>query len=253
MAGTHGYGVFAAAYDRLTFNVGYSALADYLLLLFERHGHSRPGVLLDAACGTGSLALALAGRGVEVVGADVSADMLAIAAQKAAARSVSLRLLHQPLERLDLYRRVDGAVCTMDSLNHLTGERALYEALRRIALFIEPGGLFIFDVNTRYKHRRVLANRTFTYELPELYCVWQNRTKGDLTQITLDLFAGEGSGPYTRSTERFYERCWPKAVLLPLLQRAGLTPLAILGDRKLASPGPCAERVFYVTRRDEGN
>ena len=64
-----GYGDFAAFYDALTADVDYSAWAEYLLGVFDRHGGAH-GLLLDLACGSGSLALELTARGVDVIGVD---------------------------------------------------------------------------------------------------------------------------------------------------------------------------------------
>ena len=107
----------------------------------------------------------LARRGFEVIGVDASPEMLMQAAEKNMALEQPVLYLCQPLERLDLYGTVDLAVCTLDSLNHLPGKKALQKALHRLQFFVEPGGLFLFDVNTPYKHREVLGNNCFVREL----------------------------------------------------------------------------------------
>ena len=107
--------------------------------------------------------------------------------------------LCQPMEALDLYGTVNAAVCTLDSLNHITDPDTLREVLRRVSLFLEPGGLFVFDVNTPYKHREVLGNHTFVYDLEGLYCVWQNAycAKDTSVEILLDFFEEKADGSYT--------------------------------------------------------
>ena len=246
-----GYTGLAAAYDRLMgANVDYRRMCGYIMALFSRHGHT-PEIVLDAACGTGSLALQMLARGIEVIGADASADMLSMAAEKAAVKGLALPLVNQSLERLDLYGSVDGAVCTLDSLNHITGRRALYAAMKNIGTFLRPGGLFVFDVNTRHKHSHVLANRVFTYELDDVFCAWQNRTKGGVTHMTLDIFSREGAG-WRRDTETITERHWPHALLRDALAAAGMSIRGVYGEYTFGPPRSREERVFYVAKRVAG-
>lgn len=154
-----GYADFAAFYDRLTDDVGYPQRADYIAELLMEHGMKK-GIVLDLACGTGSLTLELSKRGYEMIGVDASPDMLCAAQEKCAQAGAEVLFLCQPMEALDLYGTVNAAVCTLDSLNHITDPDTLREVLRRVSLFLEPGGLFVFDVNTPYKHREVLGNHT---------------------------------------------------------------------------------------------
>lgn len=116
----------------------------------------RPETLLDLACGSGSLSLELASRGVDVIGVDGSEDMLSLAMAKAARGDLELMFLEQDMRELDLFGTVSGAVCLLDSLNHITNTAGLAEVFRRLGLFIEPGGLLVFDANTPYKHREIL-------------------------------------------------------------------------------------------------
>ena len=141
------YAAFAAFYDRLTGDVDYAGLAAYLREIFLRHQGAVPRTLLDLACGSGSLSLELAAD-AEVIGVDGSEDMLALAGEKAARAGRSLLFLRQDMRCLDLYGTVEGAVCVLDSLNHLLRTADIRAVLRRLRLFLEPGGLFVFDVNT---------------------------------------------------------------------------------------------------------
>ena len=137
------YGTFAAFYDALTQDVDYAAWAEHLLGLIDRHDGSAQQVL-DLACGSGSLSLELAARGCDVIGVDGSADMLAIALEKAAEAGEDILFLCQDMRALDLYGTVDTAVCLLDSLSHILSTEDLAEIFRRLGLFIAPDGLLIF-------------------------------------------------------------------------------------------------------------
>ena len=142
----------ARYYDALTADVDYRARGAYLKRLAERHG-GRFRLVLDLACGTGSLAVELARLGAEVIAVDGSGEMLAQAMNKSAGLTPPVLYLCQGMEELDLYGTVDTTLCTLDSLNHLPDREALRRVFHRVWLFTEPGGLFLFDMNTPYKHR----------------------------------------------------------------------------------------------------
>ena len=180
------YSLFASYYDRLTQNVPYSQQAQYLLDVLARHGH-QPGLTLDLACGTGSLTLELARRGVDVYGVDASMEMLSEAQQKAAEENLQLLFLCQKMQSLDLFGTVDTVFCTLDSLNHLTREKDVQQTFQKVSLFLNPGGYFVFDVNTEYKHRKILGNQTFVYDMEDVYCVWQNTLEEKTCRVSISL------------------------------------------------------------------
>jgi len=244
------YTFFADYYDALTDNVSYDNMADFICKIFQSYGKSGSSVL-DVACGTGTLTLLLAERGYDMIGADRSFEMLSTAQQKAFEKEVSVLFLNQSAERLDLYGTVEGVVCTLDSLNHITDNNRLLAALKRISLFIEPGGIFIFDVNTVYKHNSVLANNVFVYETDDVMCVWQNNTYFDkaLTEIRLDFFSKADSGFYVRNQECFSERGYTCVEMQDMLRKAGFEILEIYDNYTENKPSDKTERLVYVTKK----
>lgn len=243
-----GYSIFSRYYDDLTRNVSYGDRCAQYCTLLSRHG-AHPHLVLDLACGTGSFTLELARRGMEPIGVDASPTMLAEAQQKAAESGESILFLCQPMQRLDLYGTVEAAFCTLDSINHLTRPEWVQETFRRVALFLEPDGLFLFDVNTPYKHQTVLGNQTYVMETDEVYCVWQNELQPDqlTVQFQLDFFEKK-NGLYARRTERFRERAYTDAELRAWLDAAGLDCVDCVASHTLEAPGTQTERVIYVAR-----
>jgi SAM-dependent methyltransferase len=244
-----GYGVFAEFYDQLTENVEYEKRADYFRTLLCAQGVTG-GTLLDLACGTGRLLIEMAAFGFDVIGVDASAEMLCTAQSKPQIQVLNPLLLCQQMQALDLYDTVDAVVCALDSINHLTDPRDVKAAFQRVSLFLNPGGVFIFDVNTVYKHRNVLANNTFVYELDELYCVWQNRLdeKTDTVEITLDFFE-EDDGAYYRSTETIAERAYPLEELKTWLEEAGLTVTGIYEELSQSPVQNDTQRAVFVCKK----
>lgn len=243
-----GYGDFAAFYDVLTADVDYAAWAKYLLDVFDRHGCAHDQ-LLDLACGSGSLALELTDRGVDVIGVDGSQDMLAIAREKAEDAGAPVMFLCQDMRELDLYGTVDGAVCMLDSLSHVCDTADVGEILRRLGLFIAPEGLLVFDVNTPYKHREVLGDNAFVFEEDEFVCVWRNRFSEAKCEVSMRLdFFLEAGGVYERYTDEVKERAYSMATWKKLLAEAGFDLLAVYGERSFDAPTAEAERWVFVAR-----
>lgn len=243
-----GYGVFSAFYDRLITDVDYGKMADKLLRLFERFRGCCPELVLDLACGSGTLTLELIRRGIDVIGVDGSEDMLAEAMEKAEKCRRRPLFLRQDMRQLDLYGTVNGAVCMLDSLNHLPDTAAVFEVFRRLGLFIEPDGLLIFDVNTPYKHREVLGNNAFVFEELDFLCVWRNRyqRKTGTVDMLLDFFVEGNDGRYDRLTDTVRERAYSLATWKMLLNKAGFELLTVYGEDSEEPPGPCCLRWLLV-------
>ena len=152
---------------------------------------------------------------------------------------------------LDLYGTVDLAVCTLDSLNHLPGKKALQKALHRLQFFVEPGGLFLFDVNTPYKHREVLGNNCFVRESEALFCVWQNEYTPEehKVEIQMDFFRRGKGEQYTRDGEQFCEWAWEDEELTAMLEAEHFEVLERWGGYDRVPVMPTTQRMVYVTRR----
>lgn len=241
------YNVFADYYDALMQNAGYAQRCDYICRLMERHSHDF-GITLDLACGTGSLTQELAQRGVDVYGVDASAEMLSEAMQKSSEKGLNILYLRQKMQSLDLYGTIDTCVCTLDSINHLTDEKAVTKAFERVAFFMNRDGIFMFDVNTVYKHEKVLANNTFVYETDKVFCVWQNTLRDNcVTDIDLDFFEEE-NGVYYRTSENFSERGYSRKRLAEMLTNAGFEVEAVYGDMSFDEPRADEERLVFVAR-----
>lgn len=241
---------FAACYDRLIGGVDYGARADFYLNQFKRF-KDRCELVLDLACGTGSLCRELASRGLEVIGVDGSQEMLMQAREKCQQAQPAVLLLCQEMEELDLYGTVNLAICMQDSLNHLEGREALAAVFGRLRYFVEPGGLFIFDMNTPYKHREVLGDNTFVLEEEGLYCVWQNsyEPQEGAVDIQLDFFRESRDGRYSRSSECFREYSYTTEEIATMLEQAEFTLLELQGDYTGKPPEDNEERLVYIAKR----
>lgn len=243
------YDDFSRFYDLLTDNVEYEKRADYFCRLLSMCGITE-GILLDLGCGTGSMSLAMAERGFDVIGVDSSVGMLNAAQQKMFASGKQMLLLNQNMEEIDLYGTVDCAICVLDGINHLNDENAVKATFEKVSLFMNKGGAFAFDVNTLYKHKFVLADNVFVYEPEGVYCVWQNSfNEVDCSvDISLDFFEEE-DGAYYRSGESFTEKAYDLNDIKAWLEEAGFEVIGIYDDLTLDAVKDNSERAVFLAKK----
>jgi len=242
-----GYYFLAPYYDALQEEVNYAAIADWCENCFSRAGRAVRSVL-DLACGTGTLSYILADRGFDVTGADISAEMLSAAESKRAKRAAGNPLfICQAMDGLDLYGTVDAAVCTLDGVNYLAREE-LRRAFGRAALFIEPGGVFIFDVHSSEKFEW-MHGRIFRSESADSYCVWSAARDDNSGRIVydMDVFAKKGSA-WIRSSERHIQYEYGADELRKELLSSGFRKV-VTSDEDNSISGPDAARLYIFAER----
>ncbi len=244
------YKSFAEHYDSLTQNVDYAALCKHYTALISQYGNGGK-LVLDLACGTGSLSVLLAKSGFDVVGVDASEEMLSLAMNKIESFGNPI-FLNQSMQELDLFGTIDAAICCLDSINHLKTEEDVKKAIERVSLFLNDGGLFIFDVNTLHKHRDILGNNTFVYDTDEVYCVWQNafNDKNGQVDISLDFFREGKDGKYTRTCENFSEYHYSDEFLIKTLEENALKCIVKLDDFTENPAKKDSQRVLYICRKE---
>ncbi len=244
------YEFLAASYDALTADVGYERRADYLEKLFRR---SRIPVhtVLDLACGTGEMTALLTERGYELISVDASPDMLARAREKASAlKGEPPVFLNQSMPSLDLYGTVDAAVCCLDSLNYLTNPRDVQKTFERLRLFIAPGGLLIFDINSLEKLSS-LGGQVFLDETEDVYCVWRTEygKRSRVCSYWMDIFTRRPDGGWSRSGEEHRQRAYTAEELRAWLLEAGFVRIRTYGDCRMSAPREGEQRIYFSAIR----
>lgn len=245
-----GYRSFSYFYDMLTENISYKQRAEYFDMLIKKHG-GKKNLLLDLACGTGSLSEEMSRLGYDVIGVDGSEEMLNSAIEKKLESGLNIQYLCQDMTKLDMFGTIDVTICALDSLNHLPDLAAIEKTVQRVSLFCEPSGLFIFDVNTPYKHKHVLGNNTFVYDMDEVYCVWQNTysEQNNLVEMSLDFFERQENGSYKRYEDSFSEIAFDESVIDDILIRSGFEIAAKYDYDTVLPPKTDSEKIVYAARK----
>ena len=242
------YHALAASYDRLTNDVDYNATVEFYMQILRREG-LKPRTCVDLACGTGSVTEILARKGYDVVGVDLSEEMLTEAFQKVLDMECPPRFICQNLRDLYLPRGVDMAVCALDSLDYITNPDDCAEAISRTYKVLNPGGIFIFYVNTPEK-LRAMDGQIFLDEDDDVYCVWRGEfdEETNICSYGMDLFQRDGD-VWHRSFEEHCEYAYSEVQLRSYLKAAGFTHIEVYADRKFEAPGAGEQRIYFKARK----
>ena len=242
------YHNLAASYDRLTNDVDYEVTVAFYEEILKREG-LRPRTVVDMACGTGSVSEILARKGYEVTGVDLSEEMLTEAMMKTMDMENHPMFSCQNLRDLRLPRAVDMAVCALDSLDYITDPADCEAAIRRAWKVLNPGGIFIFDVNTPEK-LRAMDGQMFIDEDDDVFCVWRGEfdEETNICSYGMDLFQREGE-KWVRSFEEHQEYAYSQAQLTEYLKKAGFTNIEVYADRLFEAPREGEQRIYIKARK----
>ena len=242
------YKNLAASYDRLTNDVDYEATVEFYMEILRREGIA-PRTVVDLACGTGSVTEILARKGYRVIGVDMSEEMLTEAAMKTMDMEQPPVYSCQLLQNLRLPRGVDMAVCALDSLDYILDPEDCKEAIRRAYKALNPGGIFIFDVNTPEK-LRAMDDQVFLDEDDDVYCVWRGEfdEETNICSYGMDLFQREGN-KWHRSFEEHREYAYSQEQLTGFLKDAGFTHIRVYADRLFEAPREGEQRIYFKARK----
>lgn len=244
------YESFARVYDTFMDNIPYREWSEYLTGLLGQYG-VESGLVLELGCGTGSMTRLLARAGYDMIGVDNSMDMLEIAMEKQEGEESSILYLLQDMREFELYGTVSAVVSVCDSMNYITDEKDLLQVFRLVSNYLDPGGIFIFDLNTVYKYRELLGEATIAENREEGSFIWENSfdEESGINEYDLTLYIREPEGGlYERYEETHYQRAYDLETVKELIGQAGLKLEAVYDAFTREAPGPESERVYIVAR-----
>ncbi len=246
------YESLAPVYDQINEDIDYEHWADVLCEWLKESGCAPHGVILDLGCGTGSMTIPLAKRGFDMIGLDLSPEMLSLARDREEREGLSQILwTMQDMTDFSLYGMVDGVVSCLDSFNHLSTTNDLRECLNAITKYLLPGGTLIFDVNSQYKFETLYGDQSYVFETEDTFCVWQNDydEESRLCDFYITLFVEDQNGMYEREDSHQTERYYPLEELQEELDSAGFDTVGIYGGLDKRKVAPEDDRWYIVARK----
>ena len=250
------YDAISSVYDSINAEIDYVKWADFFEVCFEKFMNEKPSLILDLACGTGQMTFELHKRGYDMIGADASEEMLYKAYDKAYDREINdILFIKQDMRDFELYGTVGAITCCLDSINYLTTVQDLEKCFATAHNYLDPDGLFLFDVNTPYKFENIYGNNSYIFEDTDsygqtAYCGWQNEydRESSLCNFYLTVFSKNENGDYTRNDDEQTERCYTMEELKTSLEKCGFEVIGFYGDLNFAEPDSKCERWYIVAR-----
>lgn len=240
------YTSFAEVYDLFMDNIPYDEWCEYLAGLLREHGVNE-GLVVDLGCGTGSVTRRLGARGYDMIGIDNSQEMLAAAAQKQAGEAL---YLNQDMREFELYGTVAAAVSICDSINYILDYEDLVKVFCLVNNYLDPGGVFIFDLNTEYKYRVLLGDATFAEARDEASFIWENYydEEEQINSYELTLFIRQEQDLYKKFSETHFQRAYRLEEIQSALSAAGLCYVCAYDAFTKECPGEKSERIYIIAR-----
>lgn len=258
MSGNQQFTALAEYYDRLN-GADYKKYADYIKELDIKYGEANNSLALELGCGTGSLTLALDGLGYDMIGADISAEMLNVAMDRAYDAEKRILFLLQDMRSFELYGSVGLIACALDGLNYLPTASDVLKTMKLVRNYLDPGGIFVFDVNSPWKFKNVFAKRDFFTEDEDsdVYLGWRSDwdEKKAKCDFLLTLFIRNEDGTYTKREEEQTEYMWSREQLCECISEAGLELVAVCSDMEHtpATFEDGEEKWYFICRRPTEN
>ncbi len=274
------YTDFATVYDTFMDETPYEVWGNYVAELIEKYGVSKPllkekaaetdssdiaedseeaiaqerNLIVELGCGTGSFTLEMAKKGYDIMGIDLSPEMLDIARNKAANEGFDLMFLEQDMSELDLYCTAGTIVSVCDSVNYLTDPEDVITTFKLVNNFLFPKGIFIFDFNTVHKYRDVIGNATIAENRDECSFIWDNYyyEEDHINEYDLSIFVmqDEKNNIFKRFQETHYQRGYTIEEMISFVKEAGLEFITAIDADTHENVTPDSERIYIVAREN---
>ncbi len=249
------YDLLARFYDSVNADIDYGRWADFIEEIIRREYNGKPELVLDLGCGTGKMTLELASRGYDMTGVDYSPDMLDVAREAAERTGQDVLWLCQDMREFELYGTVDVTVSCLDCINHLTSPSDAEQVFKLVHNYLIPDGLFIFDINGKYKFENIYADNSYVMEEDGGMCIWQNyyNPKSKLCDFYITVFEESKDGRYERYDESQRERMYKIKDIERLLKNSGMEFIGAYSDYDFTPATDEDERIYIAARCKKGN
>lgn len=244
------YKSLAKVYDLFMEETPYEVWVSYIEEIFRKY-ELTPKLILELGCGTGNITTLMQNKGYDMIGVDISEDMLVEAKEKAQENSQNILFLNQDMRDFELYGTVDSCICICDSLNYVLEDKEVLQVFKLVNNYLNPNGLFIFDINTEYKFKYELADKTFSATEDNSAYIWENYYYEDdmLNEYYTNIFIKDDKKDiYRRYEEYHYQKAYTKENIIELIERSGLEFLHVYDAFTFNEPKDNSQRLIFVAK-----
>ncbi len=250
------YENFSKVYDKFMEDTPYDKWIEYIKKIWDKFLLS-PKMIAELGCGTGNITQRLSDMGYDMIGIDCSENMLCIAREKMTAAGKEILYLNQDMREFELYGTVDCVLSLCDSINYILEEEDLLKVFKLVNNYLEPKGLFIFDLNTIYKFKNILAQNSFSQSDENSAYTWENYFDEDncINEYYTNFFIKDNkTGLYERFEEEHYEKGYKIEIIKNIITKSGLEFIGVYDELTFSPPKKESERVFFIAReKGKGN
>ena len=243
------YESFAGVYDLFMDNIDYPAWCTYLTGILKEYG-IEDGLIAELGCGTGSMTELLAAEGYDMIGIDNSPDMLEVAQEKRVESGLDILYLMQDMREFELYGTVRAVVSICDCMNYILEEEDLLEVFCLANNYLDPGGIFVFDLNTPYKYREILGDSVIAENREECSFIWENTfyEEDGVNEYDLTIFRKEEDDLYRKYEETHFQKAFEPERVKELIREAGMEFVAEYDAFTREAPKSDSERLYFIAR-----
>lgn len=240
------YTIFSEVYDKLMNDVPYEKWSENIENIWSKCGIA-PSIVLDLCCGSGTMTELLSKKGYDMIGIDLSVDML----MKAREKLPKTLLLNQDMTKFELHGLVDSIVCLCDSMNYLTKETDILKTLKCCNKYLVDNGILIFDMNTKYKFQTQLGDNIFAENFENFSYIWENYfdKEENIHEYQTTFFIKNEDDTYEKFEETHYERFYDIKTMEALIKKSGLKLEAIFDENIYNKPNDFSERLYFICRK----
>lgn len=243
------YKEFSYFYDYFNYNADYDAVFNQILKWVKSEGIEK-GIVCDLGCGTGELSFRFYQNGYEIIAVDNSDEMLDVFFDKRDELGYDdILVLNQDITKLDLYGTADIFTCTFDTVNHLEGASNLQLLFDKVSLFLHPHGVFIFDMNTQYKHLEILKNNKFDLLEEQADCHWENTLFADDNKTKISILIKDNQTK-EKYFEEFFEYFYSLEDVKIMLEKSGLRVMYLLDGESFKKPTHTTQRYLLMVKKE---
>lgn len=240
---------FAYLYDRLMEDVDYEDWANYVEKVMVQN-RNKPQKILEIACGTGNVTIPLAKKGYNILGLDISKDMLMIAKNKALEDNINILFIEQDMIDLEVEEKFDCILSMCDGINYIVDINDLRKVFQGVYNALDDGGVFIFDISSYYKIKNILGNNTFGENLEDICYLWENYFDEGSNTIEMDLTFFIQDGKYYKKEEEYHvQRAYEVEEIIKILNQLDFKDIKVYDGFTFDSPKDDSERIFFVAKK----